>query len=540
MQISFGKLFPLIVIGALALSFSYPFVGGLFPFVFVAFVPVLIFNFQLDRADYKISNAKRFFLRFGVNYLYFLIYNIGTTWWIYYASESGAYMAFLANAFLMTLPFAFTGFLTRQLGEKNGILGFIVLWMSFEHLHFYWELSWPWLNLGHVFGNTPWLIQWYEYSGVMGGTFWVLLVNVLIYILIRNLYFKKESRTVQFPLFILLGLTIIIPIVSSLVIYSTYEEVEDPVNVVVVQPNIDSNTEKFTMPLKWQLDKMFSAAKPHLDENVDLIVCPETAISYGVNEGNLEIQQSVMYVKEFLEHHHRIPMLIGADSHQYFDEEHSAASIPYQDKFYENYNTALLIDPIRPTQVYHKAKLVLGGEKVPFISYFSFLKEYSVELGGASGVLGVGKEPINFEASGLNFAPLICYESVYGDYTSYFTRKGADILCVITNDGWWEDTPGYRQHRAFSQIRAIENRRSIARSANTGISCLINQKGEIISELLWDEEGALRGDLNRNTEFTFFVKYGDILGRLSVFLVLAMLLYAVTRMVKKSSDPNAS
>jgi apolipoprotein N-acyltransferase len=147
-------------------------------------------------------------------------------------------------------------------------------------------------------------------------------------------------------------------------------------------------------------------------------------------------------------------------------------------------------------------------------------------------MIGLGEEPINMKSNGNLFAPLICYESVYGDYSTYFTARGADIICVITNDGWWQDTPGYKQHRSFSQIRAIENRRSIARSANTGISCFIDQKGDIISELGWDERGALKATLNKNQDITFFVRYGDVIGRISMFMTIALFLYAITLYAK--------
>ncbi len=103
---------------------------------------------------------------------------------------------------------------------------------------------------------------------------------------------------------------------------------------------------------------------------------------------------------------------------------------------------------------------------------------------------------------------------------------------MITNDGWWGDTPGYKQHRLFSRIRAIENRRSVARAANTGISCFIDQRGEIIAELGWGVEGAITASLNRNQEITFFVRYGDVIGRISIFLTIAMLLYALTIFAK--------
>jgi len=522
----------LTLLGGLGMGLAFPFSGSLFPLAFVAFVPLIIINLQLN----ALSGGKRFFARFFYNYLYFLVYNAISTWWIYYASEGGMYMAVLSNSLLMTLPFFFFGFMSRVLGENKGLLGLLVLWISFEYAHYYWELSWPWLSMGHVFGKHPWLIQWYEYSGVTGGTFWVLLINIFLYLVVRNVWLRKEAIRIQAPIFLFVGLGIFIPVLSSLIIFWTYEEKTDPVEMVIVQPNFDAYTEKFIIPLPDQLNTMFSLAHDELTDTTDLIVCPETAISRRVNEGELDQEPAIISIKAFLREHHNVNMLIGADGYRYFDEEKSLASYfsPGTNSWKENYNSAFLIDPNRPVQIYHKAKPVLGAEKVPFLSWFPSLKEYSVELGGTSGMIGLGEQPKVFQSNELRIAPLICYESVYGDYTTYFTARGADIICVITNDGWWEDTPGYRQHRLFSQIRAIENRRSVARSANTGISCAINQKGEIIQEIGWDERGAFRVVLNRNREITFFVRYGDVIGRISIFLMLAMMLYAITTYLRTS------
>ena len=127
---------------------------------------------------------------------------------------------------------------------------------------------------------------------------------------------------------------------------------------------------------------------------------------------------------------------------------------------------------------------------------------------------------------------MICYESVYGEFVSYFTRMESDLICVITNDGWYGNTAGHKQHCSFSQIRAIENRRPVVRSANTGISCLIDDRGEIIESIPWDEEGVLQGELPVNSEVTFYVKYGDLLRRVSLFLAIGLLIYAITNYVK--------
>ena len=528
MQLKFVYIVLLALMSGMMLGFGFPFTGGFTPLVFVAFIPLLIVNNQLN--DLK---KMRFLTRFGLNYLCFVIFNTITTWWIYYASKEGVYMAVFANSLLMTLPFFFSSFISRQLGENRGLIAFIVLWLSFEYAHFYWELSWPWLNLGHFLGESPKLIQWYEYSGVTGGSLWILIVNVLVYLVIRNIWIRKESFRIQTPIVVFVSLSVLIPVLSSLYIYHTYEEKKDPVNIIVVQPNIESNTEKFFLPWKVQLDKMFRLAQPAMTSEVDLVVCPETAIISSLDESRIDEAAEVQYVKSFCTFNQGVPMLIGACSEAYFREENSVASKAYNDFWYEDYNTACMIQSNMPTQFYHKSKLVLGAEKLPFAGLFPFLKDYAVELGGTSGVLGIGDEAYNLEASGLKFAPIICYESVYGEYVTGYTKKGADILTVITNDGWWRDTPGYKQHRMFSRIRAIENRRSVARSANTGISCFIDQRGDVIAELGWNRAGILQADLNRNTEITFFVIYGDIIGRISLFLALALYLFSCVSYFRK-------
>jgi len=528
MQTKWWQLLILSVTGGVMLGISFPFTGGILPLAFVAFVPLLIINFQLNE-----KFRGRFLMRFGLNYLYFVIYNLITTWWIYYASKEGVYMAVFANSLLMTLPFFFGGFITRQLGEGRGLLAIMVLWLSFEYAHFYWELSWPWLNFGHILGDSPKLIQWYEYSGVTGGSFWIVTINIFVYMIVRNLWFRKESFKIQTPILVFIFLGLIIPIASSLYIYNNYEEKNDPVNIIIVQPNIDSNTDKFTIKDTLQLDKMFNLVQKSITPETDLILCPETAIVSSLDESRIDEQYPVCYTKTFLDSNYKVPMLIGACSEVYFKKENSVASKPIANFWYEEYNTACMIHSNLTTQLYHKSKLVLGPEKLPFASWFPFLKEYAVELGGTAGVLGVGSEPLNLEAKGLKFAPIICYESVYGEYVSYYTQRGADIFTVITNDGWWRDTPGYKQHRMFSQIRAIENRRSVARSANTGISCFIDQRGEIISELGWNKAGILQAEINRNTDITFFVMYGDIFGRISLFLSIGLLIFAIVTYLRK-------
>ena len=516
------------------MALSFPAIGNLFPLIFFAFAPVIWFNVAVNS-----GRNFRFLKRFLGNYVWAITFNMVATYWIKNASLEGAMMAFIANSLLMTLPFFLFGFFTRVLGENKGLISLLVLWLSFEHIHHQWDLSWPWLSFGNAFGNQPWLIQWYEYSGIQGGTLWVLMSNIIVYLIFRNLISRKESISIQTPNFVGLGAVLLLPIISSLVIYYTYVEQKNPVNITIIQPNLNPWNEdftgpgvKFTKPLSLQLNRMLELADESMAGNTDFILMPETALSRYMDESALDNMGAVLKLREFAKSKNTT-VLTGADTYGVFKQEREFPAIKRDNVWMENYNTALLIDANKPISIYHKAKLVLGPEKLPLVNLFPFIAKWSVSLGGTAGILVGNKWPALFDINGIKSAPLICYESVYGEYVSQFTRLGADILCVITNDGWWGDTPGYKQHLTFSQIRAIENRRSVARSANTGISCFINQKGEIIDQLGWDVEGALTNQLNRNSSLTFYVRYGDLIGRISEFLVIGIFLMSISSRLRK-------
>jgi apolipoprotein N-acyltransferase len=179
-------------------------------------------------------------------------------------------------------------------------------------------------------------------------------------------------------------------------------------------------------------------------------------------------------------------------------------------------------------KIYHKSKLVLGVEKLPFASILAPFEKYAINLGGTMGSLGIEKEAKIFDNEKTKVAPVICYESIYGEYVTDYVKKGANVIFIITNDGWWEDTPGYKQHLAYGRLRAIETRRSIARSANTGISCFINQRGDILQATNWWEQGVISGKINLNEKVTFYTKHGDYIGRVAAFIGTLMLLWNIS------------
>ena len=127
----------------------------------------------------------------------------------------------------------------------------------------------------------------------------------------------------------------------------------------------------------------------------------------------------------------------------------------------------------------------------------------------------------------------ICYESIYPEFCTQYVRKGAQAICVITNDGWWGNTAGYRQHFSYSRLRAIELRRDIARCANTGISAFIDQRGDVLEQSKWWTPDVLHARINLTTKQTFFALYGDIVGRLCYMMFALLFLTLIVKFITK-------
>ncbi len=509
---------------------SFPFSGSLTPLVFIAWVPLLFVESYVSKKKYRSGKV------FIHAYLTFFIYNAGSTWWVLKADVNGGVLAVILNSLLMAITFFAFHLAKKHIGEKEGYLSLLFFWIGFEYFHLNWEMSWTWLNLGNTFSIRPTWIQWYEYSGVLGGTLWILMVNMLFFRTVQNVYLKKESWRIQTPIVWSALFFIVAPIVFSLFTYFSYEEKGKKVEVVALQPNIDPYNEKFSADsFENQMNTMVRLADSLVTENTKLILAPETAISQNFNEADVHR----MPFLHFLTNNKReklfnTPIYIGASTYRNFTNKNSRASRPLQDgTFYESYNTSMFITENDDVEFIHKSKLVPGVEVIPFSNWFPFLEELSINNGGISGTLGIEESAKVFSTQEFTFAPVVCYESIYGEWVAEQCRKGGELICIITNDGWWGDTPGYKQHNSFASLRAIENRRSIVRSANTGISCFVNQRGDISQKTDWWVEDAIRAELKLNNEATFYTSYGDVLGRTFSFASILLLLFTFLKWFKK-------
>ncbi|MCS6990674.1 MAG: hypothetical protein NZL95_02305, partial [Chitinophagales bacterium] len=175
--------------------------------------------------------------------------------------------------------------------------------------------------------------------------------------------------------------------------------------------------------------------------------------------------------------------------------------------------------------------------RMPYPELLRFLEPLALNLGGITGSLG--SQPyrtVFFSADSTGVAPLICYESVFSEYVNEYVLRGANLLFVITNDGWWGNTAGYKQHFEYARLLAVSMRRDVAQSANTGTSGFINQRGDVLQRTDWWVPDARVERLLANDQLTFYVRYGDVIGRLAmVFTVLMLVISLWTRMAERLS-----
>lgn len=506
-----------------ALLFALPWWGAGGWSLFFAFVPLLVLG----------DMRPRFYWAWAA--LAFTLWNIGTTWWVGIATPVATFGIPIGSLFFTLLPFLIFHWFRFRAPRPVGWALFVTLWIAFEALFMNNEISFPWLTLGYGFADTPRLVQWYELTGSFGGSLWVLVGNILFYLLWKN----RRERPWRAALPAILW--IVVPVGASLIRYATYEERGNPVEVAVVQPNIDPYNEKFDgMTAAQQRDRILGLAA-QAPRNADFILTPETAFDGDFWVNDLNRNAEIDTLRRFMGRFPDATLIAGATTFLRYDDgmphRRWTRTDPLWGVSYDVYNSALGITAGDPrVQVYHKSKLVVGAELFPYPKVFGMLKFLNIDLGGISGSLGMQeRRTLMTNPEGIRAGVAICYESVYGEFFTEYVRRGAQVMFVITNDGWWGDTPGYRHHFSYARLRAVETRRAIARSANTGISGLIDQRGEVIDSVGWDERALLAGRINANDTLTPYVRGGDYIVRLSLLVLGLCLLYYVAWRFRKRS-----
>ncbi|MES1214065.1 MAG: apolipoprotein N-acyltransferase [Bacteroidota bacterium] len=492
--------------------------------IFTAWVPLLWL-------ESKVKSRRKFF---GYTYITMFTWNVATTWWVWNASEPGATAAFLANSLLMCFPWLGFKIAKKWLGEKTGYVALIVFWISFEYIHLHdWGLSWPWLTLGNVFAtHTEW-IQWYKYTGTSGGSLWIMIINVLLFLHLKNNFNREADKTYKNLLAAIL--LMVIPVTIS-IFSSVSKKVIGDRNVVIVQPNIDPYEKISAGSFDAQLQTLIQLSEKEIDANTALVIWPETALytENFIDETRMKEYHSLQPMWAFLQRHPDISLFSGVESFRVFDSPLTSTAKPVSGgRYIDSYNGSVLMDSSGVKAYYHKSMLVPGVETLPW--FLKFMDTWFEKFGGTTA--GYAKQDertvLKDEKHGYKIAPSICFESIYGEFMSKYIAGGANIICVITNDGWWGNTPGYKQHMNYSRLRAVETGTWVAHCANTGISCFIDPRGNIINPQPWDMASSIKMNVPFNDTKTFYVKYGDLLSKGMLLVSIIIIITCIVLWIKK-------
>ncbi len=536
----------LVALAAVMMSFGWMELTGLV--MLGGFVPLLILASRYD------GSRRSFWAMLGWTMLFIALWYALTIWWVWYATPAGPIAATFFACVYTGLPFMLWFFISKRAPKALSYTVLVSVWTVGEWIYNTNQASFPWLSVGNGFAHDIWAIQWYEWTGEFGGTVWVLITSILIY------EFLIVRRPFRWKNLLAPGLAAIIPVLVSLIIYWTYDEPERTAKVTIVQPNIDPYGDKADLPQEAQTANLAELAA-EAPADARFIVMPETAVwKEQLVEGQLSSSPSLTLLRHTAaEHSPQATVVVGAMTYKSYGDKKATDTARGNavTGYYDAFNTALAISPEGKFDIHHKAKMVIGAEMMPTWWWVKIFQRLVAKFDFYAGQYGYGtvrtvftntppEDSLRRVAHSSLLTPHssllpvtagagICWESVYGEYTTEFVRNGAEVLFIITNDGWWHDTPGHRQHFDFARLRAVETRRAIARSANTGRSGFITSRGDVRETLGWDIRGTITDDVSLNRDITLYVRFGDWICRISLLVLGLSILYFIAYRIRKKN-----
>jgi apolipoprotein N-acyltransferase len=452
-----------------------------------------------------------------------LVCHIGLIYWITYVIVNYGYLPIYLGIILMLLLACYLSLYTALFAvgiiffRQKIALSFAapVLWICLEYCKSYLLTGFPWENLGYSQYLNKYLVQFADVSGVFGLSFLIVLVNVTLFEVLA----KKSKKK-------LISAAVVILIIAGVLIYGVSRsrqidavlENAAGIEVSIIQGNIDQaikwndGFQKETINIYEQLSVQNMPAKE------GLVVWPETAVPFNYQDAN-QLQKQVRDISLKT----KSWFIFGSTSY-----ENSKNDTNY-------YNSAYLLSPAGEIKgKYNKVHLVPYGEYVPLRNVFPFINKLTGGMGDFSA--GTGYYPLTMDNKKIGI--LICYEGILPFAARTYKKKGAELLVNITNDAWFGATSAPFQHFSMAVFRAVETRLYLVRAANTGISAIINPKGEIVARTYIFEKAAITENVKYSNIQTIYAKYGDALvivcfGLVLFFFMLVLLKGRIKNAVRK-------
>lgn len=521
----------LAILSGVALALAFP-PMPFFLLALIAFIPIFI-----------ILNNEEETKKFRYIYLTFFIYHLGTNYWISswqettdpYLFWSGIILDFV-HPFFFFVPFIIYNLLRKIIDKQTLLYFFPLIWVTFEWLHSLGDLGYPWLTVAFTQFNNYYWFQVVDITGIWGASLLILYINVFFYKISEEIM-KTDKKTLNSTILkniAIIILMLLLPTTYGFFITKKFDyekEIKEnkKIKIGLIQPNIDpwDKWEKNNLEqIKLHFILQDSISKKHPD--INLFIWNETAIpaiSISINR-DLQFDFIQYQLKK-----NNAALLTGFAQYEFLnktDENLPATARPFPfdtSQLFCSYNSAILLTPNTndTLQVYHKQRLTPFAEGIPFVEYLGFAQKFLTWDVGIS-TWEKGKEIKNFnlniENQNIAIAPIICIESIFPDFVRKFVQQGAEIITIITNDAWYNYTFGPKQHYMLAATRAIENRRYIARCANSGVTGFISPTGKTIECAEPYQTTAITKTIPALKEKTLYTTYGDFLPKTCALIIL--------------------
>lgn len=508
-------------VSAIILGFSFP----PFPLGIIACFGFVPFFLLVE----KIDSFTRFF---RYSYCLFFLFTLIALYWVGgfthfrdpYLMIAGAALFFWQPLFF-TIPASIYFWFSKNTQSQYAVFFFPFLWVTFEWLYALGEFAFPWLSIGNTQTYNLEKIQYADITGVYGISFWVLLLNALVFLVVKNIQ-QNVSKNTKYSLFGLILFLYVTPSIYSWVAKNSIAILDESrtVSIGIVQPNIDPWMKwegMNTVSGRWhQIQSLLKLIRENINENTDIVVLPESAILLNLPVFNVEAEKTKKIIDSL-----NVVLISGYAKVKYYEGDQAPSSsnvLKGSNIRYDSFNSILMMEPGSDLiQSYSKMRLVPFAERIPYADDVPYLIE-PLRWGVGISNWGKGTDSTLFFSRTLqtNFLSMVCYESVFPEFVASFVNKGAEFLIFITNDSWWGNTSGARQHNQFAVLRAVENRRWIIRCANGGISSFIDPFGTMYDKTDMYEKAYIQRAITPFSNKTFYTIHGDIFARICAIITL--------------------
>lgn len=498
--------------------------------LFLAFIPLL------DWQQSYVQRTNRISLSITASFLALFLWQSLDFTWLARMGWGKVFLISFSNSLIFTLPFVLRALFLRWQRPVLSNLIWLCAWIGLEFLHTKWSLGFPLFQLGNFFAAWPGLIQWYEITGVLGGSLWILVVNLVLLKAWGSKAIPRRKRLLY------VAAVLLIPLTVSLLFYANFREQPRNVEVISLHPNTDCYSEKFVLPQRQLIETYLAETERDLGPNTQFVLWPETAIARGQWIDNLDTDPEINLIKLLLARHPHLNFISGINTYAPVATKPGKGTslqtsyIGKSETTYLSYNAVIQMVSQQPIQLRTKSRLVPFEEsrKLPTI-----LKPVQRWIDSASGreysILKQNPSTQLASDGSTRSGTLICYESAFGSVSAEMSRKGAAILFVLLNEGWYDHWRGAQKFLDLSILRAIETRKSVVRSSNRGVSAAISPTGEVLESFNKRQASTLKVLVSLNKDRTFYARFGDWVAYLCLFLGILCFPFALIKSENQTS-----